>query len=912
MTMGMPEWALEIPSAPVHQEQSNQLVRPFTAQQLIEFGLQLIEQFIKRVVLALAGFFIPGVPSFEQLVAWADDLREKLADIPILGDIIEAITGVEDGDLNDLGTFFLNIRSFLAGINFLDPDFDLGEAAAAFVNLIIKPLNIFSIPADVQASINGALGDLQDALNGSYSGSGPIFLAVQELAKAWLTATSPLKAKNLTGTIPPWLLGPLSAASLVSSKVNLLANAEFEGAVSVDGGGVWHWDAEQGRTDPGSAWTTADGTLKVLASNPIGVSPGQKIVGADGVSAPSVWVRTSSYAGSGTPLRFMVREYFSGAVVNDRVLAQRGGSDGVWSKLSAAYTVPSGVDQIRFRLVVDSGATGGGVGFDDGDAWLAGNGPFDGILAMLNLSNLSDLFNLDAAVRWADVITNLMNPLEVIEDRPNRTKTQGVIEAAISAFLGDIAEGVEHTTADLEDAFTKIPADKVLGLQGFPTLQDTFQKTLDALKTGLGLAPQSDANLDEVQSAAEFVALKSNQALGLAQSVNAVLNIRDNQPVSRGISAISEPNFDFATIPNKVTNTVVDINNPDFLPVNATTAPMAFVRTRGGGTKGAVMWFGKGNTDITSFIINLYAVNLSSGALTKFHTSADIKAQLDADWRFESYTMPDAARFTPEAGDVIAVEWVLTGSGTYQIAGNSAAWRSSNHPYAIPARLGASRNPTGNASPATISGGSVGYVSSFAWFSLEETEIPGNTEGDVSQTFAEPGTYAFDFELAHKYVDYVLIGGGGGGESSQAARGGYAGLPGTWVYGTLERGVDFPSDVTRIYVTVGAGGPALFVWYLQGNPGSPTSITYPNLSNVDTQIKAAGGMGGGRPGNPNHTGTGPSPGNITFRGVEYFGGAEAVVNQNGFAPGGAAGGSIYATTGPGGGDGRAWLVAREL
>lgn len=68
----MPDWASEIPSAPVHQEQSTQLTRPFTQQQLQEFGQQFIEQFLKRVVLALAGSFIPGAngAAFDQLVEW--------------------------------------------------------------------------------------------------------------------------------------------------------------------------------------------------------------------------------------------------------------------------------------------------------------------------------------------------------------------------------------------------------------------------------------------------------------------------------------------------------------------------------------------------------------------------------------------------------------------------------------------------------------------------------------------------------------------------------------------------------------------------------------------------------------------------------------------------------------------------
>lgn len=91
MTSGIPEWAQAIPSAPVHQEQPNELTRPFTAQQLIEFGEQLIEQFLRRVVLAVVGSFIPGEGSFEQLEEWAHS-------IPIIGDIIQIVKDFLNGN----------------------------------------------------------------------------------------------------------------------------------------------------------------------------------------------------------------------------------------------------------------------------------------------------------------------------------------------------------------------------------------------------------------------------------------------------------------------------------------------------------------------------------------------------------------------------------------------------------------------------------------------------------------------------------------------------------------------------------------------------------------------------------------------------------------------------------------------
>ncbi len=88
MTVGMPDWASSIPFADgIHREQSSPLTRPFTQQQLLEIGQQLIEQFLGWVVKAVVGAFIPGVSSFDQLRDWAENL-------PIIGDIIRIINQV--------------------------------------------------------------------------------------------------------------------------------------------------------------------------------------------------------------------------------------------------------------------------------------------------------------------------------------------------------------------------------------------------------------------------------------------------------------------------------------------------------------------------------------------------------------------------------------------------------------------------------------------------------------------------------------------------------------------------------------------------------------------------------------------------------------------------------------------------
>ncbi|MFD6197181.1 hypothetical protein ACFWE3_10805 [Mycobacteriaceae bacterium NPDC060252] len=146
-----PDWAVQIPSAPVHQQRGKELSRPFTTQELQEFGKQFIEQFLGRVVLAVVGHLIPGVGSFDQLREWA-------ADKPGLGDLVELLTGVEDGDLTDLGTWALGIRNALAGIDLAHPESILtaiAKVAGQFFKGVIPAAWVADVAQDLTSGAGG-------------------------------------------------------------------------------------------------------------------------------------------------------------------------------------------------------------------------------------------------------------------------------------------------------------------------------------------------------------------------------------------------------------------------------------------------------------------------------------------------------------------------------------------------------------------------------------------------------------------------------------------------------------------------------------------------------------------------------------------------------------------------------------
>lgn len=100
-------------------------MRPFTAQQLIEFGKELIEQFIKRVVLAVAGAFIPGEEAFDQLRDWALNL-------PVIGDIIAKINEV--------------FSAIFGGIDFTGELPTPEEVWDTVINTLMLPLNLLLGP----------------------------------------------------------------------------------------------------------------------------------------------------------------------------------------------------------------------------------------------------------------------------------------------------------------------------------------------------------------------------------------------------------------------------------------------------------------------------------------------------------------------------------------------------------------------------------------------------------------------------------------------------------------------------------------------------------------------------------------------------------------------------------------------
>ncbi|QDP44592.1 hypothetical protein SEA_NOTHINGSPECIAL_7 [Mycobacterium phage NothingSpecial] len=169
------------------------------------------------------------------------------------------------------------------------------------------------------------------------------------------------------------------------------------------------------------------------------------------------------------------------------------------------------------------------------------------------------------------------------------------------------------------------------------------------------------------------------------------------------------------------------------------------------------------------------------------------------------------------------------------------------------------------------------------------------------------GNYTYDIPPNCRFIDVVLVGGGGGGQASLTLFAyGAPGGPGGWAGATLKRGVDIPWSVTQITGRVGIGGP--------GGPGPSISPGFPGQSSTATctgfSLEGAQGDGGILAVGSQAATRGKGPGNFTWNGILYVGGADNTANsQDGKAPGGAGNGSAQFSSGYTGARGQAWFRA---
>lgn len=271
----------------------------------------------------------------------------------IVDGFLTALKGLTGIDLTGIRDFLENVFGSIDWSDLPTPEAVWGFVVTTF----IKTLNIFSIPADVQASINESLGHLQDALEGNYAGSGPIFLAVQALAEAWLKATDPLNAANLFGRIAlPQFGSGVPIMALTTAVPNELEPFTAESVPTSDG---WSFNATEN-----AAQVIADGSTKklYLQSGVIKVEEGQPI----NTTVPVKYSGVTS--GSGHTIRYELETFTtedgSGTATPVVVGFINNPSGTIGSPVTlgdTSWDIPAGVQSVRPALVLDELVTAGTV-----------------------------------------------------------------------------------------------------------------------------------------------------------------------------------------------------------------------------------------------------------------------------------------------------------------------------------------------------------------------------------------------------------------------------------------------------------------------------------------------------------------------------------------------------------------------
>jgi hypothetical protein len=381
-------------------------------------------------------------------------------------------------------------------------------------------------------------------------------------------------------------------------------------------------------------------------------------------------------------------------------------------------------------------------------------------------------------------------------------------------------------------------------------------------------------------------------ANGAQTTATAATTVQSQQATAKpgyvAVDATGDAVFPIMSIPGPTPTTV---------NVVAGTSAIGLINTEDNGKKLSAAWYGNIVGTLTGFYLNVYKLDVTTNVLTLLDDSVDILSSVAAtvaDENLYDLTTP----IDTSVGDWYAVEFVVTGSGTYEIVGLPGHWLPPKT-LIYPKLLGATRDTTGGiTAPSTFT---PTYSSDVPWALLGGDLFGGPTTSEYSTA----GSDTYPIPTWMKWgdlIDVLVLSAGGGGQSSTFGAFGAGGTPGVWTIRTLVYGVDIPLSTSSLAVVVGAGGaPGSGA----GNPGTAGGDSSVSGTGVTT-ITSAGGVGGSGGGIMNG---GAGPGDQTLHTENYTGGAAVGVNTPGSAPGGAGGGGGSFSDGQPGATGAVWLAA---
>ncbi|QOC55725.1 minor tail protein [Gordonia phage Archimedes] len=382
---------------------------------------------------------------------------------------------------------------------------DLGPLRG-FINALLKTLqgDLTAIPewieeqtgdwlddfSDWFLNLGASFNDLMKAFEGVYDGDDVALLAIQSVINT---------IKSLAGgLIDLSRLPSVPLGSLTLTQPNLLLNPEFDGAISMDGEGVWFWDEAMGRTTPGSARATGDGTRKVLTSNAVQTGPDEDFETA-------VWVRWDGATGTGQLYRLVVSAYQGDLKLADTVIGAitSPASSATWTKIAGDYTTPANTDHVRVYLECTTNATGGNVWFDDAELrktatslpmeWIKDllpqlGGLWDNLEALVNnaLSALGIIGSGSLLDRILDLADEFGDMLGGIEDgAANFTNLIDQLLHDPASLLGQLPQNLVNGLSDalnsIRNQVLSVIKNVIQGIRGVPFVGDNIADALLAM-----------------------------------------------------------------------------------------------------------------------------------------------------------------------------------------------------------------------------------------------------------------------------------------------------------------------------------------------------------------------------------------------------------------------------------------------
>ena len=464
-------------------------------------------------------------------------------------------------------------------------------------------------------------------------------------------------------------------------------------------------------------------------------------------------------------------------------------------------------------------------------------------------------------------------------------------------IFGASNQNTGQPLTDIQGALQQFPFGNLAGSPG-STGTGPLQGLADSVLQGLTNNPVTGNTLAGV---ANFLSGMANQLYGYTPNNPPLTSVAGTttsnsqtlaamaatRSVSHAVAPTGDATFDLAMLSGATLPT---------LNVTQGNSIIGFIRTPTGANpntpmtlwpnKQAVAWKSTGYTgSITGLWINIYKFNTVSGKMDLWNQSPNLVGSIANSLNYYFYNIIPNQPYLPAEfsfqgipycqTDVWGVEMVISGTGTYKIAG--LQMNHASYPGVLPPYMAAYRgNGTTVPAPPEELTPTVDFFyqtpSNVPWFSLTGSS-GATTYAPQPASFVSAGSFTYDIPIWAQFIDYAICPAGGGGAGGVNAWGNGGGH-GNWLYGTLQvGGINGPPPSTltsqsRLNITVGGGGAAgsseyyyrhwtEYLWQGGSNSGTDAYNVYAaaggaggasgiafNSPNGAVNLSAAGGLGG--------------------------------------------------------------------